>query len=104
MRVATVEKLSPEKTHTLVYMVAKYLKINFSISTQAVRTISAPAAVSSVTIIFFAVCFLRMDMISNYKNLVSSLERQELESAIHGGSSPQVYGQLLAIYLMMGEL
>lgn len=45
-----------------------------------------------------------MDMISIYKNLVSNLERQELESSIHGSASPQIYGQLLAIYLLMNDL
>lgn len=45
-----------------------------------------------------------MDMISNYKNLVPNLERQELESSLHGSTSPQVYGQLLAIYLLINDL
>ena len=45
-----------------------------------------------------------MDMISNYTNLVPHLERQELELSIQGIPSPQVYGQLLAIYLLTNDL
>lgn len=45
-----------------------------------------------------------MDMISNYKSLVSSLERQELNAAMNGPASPQIYGQLLAIYLLIHDL
>jgi len=45
-----------------------------------------------------------LEMISNYTNLISSLERQELESSLHGDASPPVYGQLLAIYLLTNDL
>ncbi|XP_027197722.2 COP9 signalosome subunit 8 [Dermatophagoides pteronyssinus] len=45
-----------------------------------------------------------MDMISNYKSLVSNLERQELNAAMNGPASPQIYGQLLAIYLLINDL
>lgn len=48
---------------------------------------------------------IKMDtMISNYTNLVPNLERQELESSVQGSTSPQVYGQLLAIYLLINDL
>lgn len=42
--------------------------------------------------------------ISDYKNLISNLEDQELEAAATGPTSPQIYGQLLAIYLLTNDL
>lgn len=45
-----------------------------------------------------------MDKIADYKNLVPNLERQELDTALNGSTSPQVYGQLLAIYLLINDL
>lgn len=42
--------------------------------------------------------------ISDYKNLISTLEDQELEAAAIGPTSPQIYGQLLAIYLLTNDL
>ncbi|KAI2804665.1 COP9 signalosome complex subunit 8 [Blomia tropicalis] len=45
-----------------------------------------------------------MDKISNYTSMVLHLERQELESSKTGSASPQIYGQLLAIYLLINDL
>jgi COP9 signalosome complex subunit 8 len=44
-----------------------------------------------------------MDLTPDYTRLVAELERQELQS-IGGMASPQVYGQLLAIYLLINDL
>lgn len=44
-----------------------------------------------------------MDFTLDYASLAKKLERQELESAI-GVASPQVYGQLLAIYILFNDL
>lgn len=43
-----------------------------------------------------------MDYSVDYASLARQLERQELESS--SGASPQVYGQLLAIYLLINDL
>lgn len=43
-----------------------------------------------------------MDLQPDYSQLVSELERQELESG--GTCSPQIYGQLLAIYLLRNDI
>lgn len=42
-----------------------------------------------------------MEFTLDYASLAKKLENQELES---GGASPQVYGQLLAIYLLFNDL
>lgn len=44
-----------------------------------------------------------MDLTPDYSALVSDLERQELQS-VGGMASPQIYGQLLAIYLLCNDL
>ncbi|XP_054168103.1 COP9 signalosome complex subunit 8-like [Oppia nitens] len=44
-----------------------------------------------------------MDSTPDYATLISDLERQELQS-VGGMASPQIYGQLLAIYLLCNDL
>lgn len=44
-----------------------------------------------------------MDFTLDYASLAKKLECQELESST-GRASPQVYGQLLAIYLLFNDL
>ncbi|CAG2114279.1 unnamed protein product [Medioppia subpectinata] len=44
-----------------------------------------------------------MDLTPDYSALATDLERQELQS-IGGIASPQIYGQLLAIYLLLNDL
>lgn len=44
-----------------------------------------------------------MDMTVDYARLINDLERQELEAS-GGVPSPQVAGQLLAIYLLTNDL
>ncbi|KAF7488665.1 COP9 signalosome complex subunit 8 [Sarcoptes scabiei] len=44
------------------------------------------------------------DAISSYKEMAKNLEHQELKSSLNETVSPLVYGQLLAIYILINDL
>lgn len=44
-----------------------------------------------------------MNNLSFYANLIPELEEKELENSFHENVSPQVYGQLLALYLLFNK-